>query len=230
MKQHDIPVIAIDGPAASGKGTVAQRVAERLGFHYLDSGALYRLVALAAMRSDIDLADQVRLADTARHLDVTFAGGEILLGDEVVTEAIRTENCGNGASMVASYPGVREALLERQRVFRRLPGLVADGRDMGSIVFRDAVLKIFLTASAEVRAQRRYKQLIEKDIDANINTLLQDIEERDARDSSRTVSPLQQGVDAALLDTTALGIAEAVNAVLEQYARIGMKTSSKQTK
>lgn len=227
MKQHDIPVIAIDGPSASGKGTVAQRVAERLGFHYLDSGALYRLVALAAMRSDIDLADQEQLADTAKHLDVTFAGGEILFGNQVVTDAIRTESCGNGASIVASYPGVREALLERQRAFRCLPGLVADGRDMGSVVFCDAVLKIFLTASTEVRAQRRYKQLIEKGIDANINVLLQDIRERDARDSSRIVSPLQQGVDAVLLDTTALGIAEAVDAVMEQYVRIGMTMSSK---
>lgn len=223
MKQHDIPVIAIDGPSASGKGTVAQQVADRLGYHYLDSGALYRLVALSAMQSGIDLNDPVRLAEAARHLDVTFTGGEILSGSQVLTEAIRTEACGNGASVAASYPAVREALLERQRAFRKLPGLVADGRDMGSVVFNDAALKIFLTASAGVRAQRRYKQLIEKGIDANINTLLQDITERDARDSGRSVAPLQQGMDAVLLDTTALGVTEAVNVVLEQYACICIK-------
>jgi 3-phosphoshikimate 1-carboxyvinyltransferase/cytidylate kinase len=218
MNVNDIPVIAIDGPSASGKGTVAQRVAGKLGFHYLDSGALYRLVALAGMRSRVDLADEKVLSDVASRLDVVFVDAEILLGNVNVTDAIRVEACGNVASKVAAYPQVRTALLERQRAFRQLPGLVADGRDMGSVVFPDAILKIFLTASAEARAQRRYKQLMEKGIDANISTLLQDIRERDARDSSRGVAPLRQGVDTRLLDTTSLDIEQAVDSVLKQYA------------
>lgn len=223
MNVNDIPVIAIDGPSASGKGTVAQRVAEKLGFHYLDSGALYRLVALAAMRSGTDLTDETTLADIARHLAVVFAGAKIQLGGEDVADAIRTEACSNGASRIAAYPQVRTALLQRQRVFRQFPGLVADGRDMGSVVFPDAILKIFLTASAETRAQRRYKQLMEKGIDANITTLLQDIQERDARDSNRSVAPLQQGADTSLLDTTSLNITQAVAEVLRQYAEICAK-------
>ena len=218
MNVNDIPVIAIDGPSASGKGTVAQRVAKKLGFHYLDSGALYRLVALAAMRSGVDLADETALADIARHLDAVFAGVKIRLKGEDVADAIRAEACSNGASRIAAYPEVRKALLQRQRVFRQFPGLVADGRDMGSVVFPDAILKIFLTASAETRAQRRYKQLMEKGIDANIATLLQDIRERDACDSNRSVAPLQQGADASLLDTTLLNITQAVDEVLRLYA------------
>ncbi len=217
---NDIPVIAIDGPSVSGKGTVAQLVAQKLGFHYLDSGALYRLAALAAMRARIDLADETVLADIARHLGVVFEGAKIRLENEDVSDAIRTEACGNGASRIAAYPQVRAALLERQRIFRQLPGLVADGRDMGSVVFPDAVLKIFLTASAEIRAQRRYKQLMEKGINANISVLLQNIQERDARDSNRSAAPLQQGADANLLDTTSLNIAQAVDGVLKQYAKI----------
>ena len=223
MNVNDIPVIAIDGPSASGKGTVAQRVAEKLEFHYLDSGALYRLVALAAMRSGIDLADEAALAEVARHLDVVFAGARIQLGGEDVADAIRAEACSNGASRIAAYPQVRTALLQRQRVFRQFSGLVADGRDMGSVVFPDAILKIFLTASAETRAQRRHKQLMEKGIDANISTLLQDIRERDARDSNRSVAPLRQGADASLLDTTSLNITQAVAEVLRQYAEICAK-------
>ncbi len=223
MVMNDVPIIAIDGPSASGKGTVAQRVAERLGFHYLDSGALYRLVALTAMRSGVDLTDEATLADVARHLDVVFAGVKIQLKGEDVADAIRAEACSNGASRIAAYPEVRKALLQRQRVFRQLPGLVADGRDMGSVVFPDAILKIFLTASAETRAQRRYKQLMEKGIDANIATLLQDIQERDARDSNRSVAPLQQGADASLLDTTLLNITQAVDEVLRLYAEICAK-------
>lgn len=223
MSTNNIPVIAIDGPSASGKGTVAQRVAEKLGFHYLDSGALYRLVALAAMRSGIDLTDETALAEVAKHLDVVFAGAKIQLGGEDVADAIRAEACSNGASRIAAYPQVRTALLQRQRVFRQFPGLVADGRDMGSVVFPDAILKIFLTASAETRAQRRHKQLMEKGIDANISTLLQDIRERDARDSSRSVAPLQQGADASLLDTTSLNITQAVAEVLRQYAEVCAK-------
>ncbi len=223
MNIKDIPVIAIDGPSASGKGTVAQRVAEKLGFHYLDSGALYRLVALAAMRAEVDLTDETALADIARDLAVVFAGAKIQLQGEDVTDAIRAEACSNGASRIAAYPRVRTVLLQRQRAFRQLPGLVADGRDMGSVVFSDAALKIFLTASAETRAQRRYKQLMEKGIDANISTLLQDIRERDARDSNRSVAPLQQGTDASLLDTTSLNITQAVDEVLRQYAEIRAK-------
>ncbi len=223
MNIKDIPVIAIDGPSASGKGTVAQWVAEKLGFHYLDSGALYRLVALAAMRAEVDLTDETALADIARDLAVVFAGAKIQLQGEDVTDAIRAEACSNGASRIAAYPRVRTVLLQRQRAFRQLPGLVADGRDMGSVVFSDAALKIFLTASAETRAQRRYKQLMEKGIDANISTLLQDIRERDARDSNRSVAPLQQGTDASLLDTTSLNITQAVDEVLRQYAEIRAK-------
>lgn len=220
MVINDIPVIAIDGPSASGKGTVAQRVAGKLGFHYLDSGALYRLVALSAMRSDADLADEHVLSDIAARLDVVFEDAEIWLESENVTDAIRAEACSNAASRIAAYPRVRVALLERQRAFRQFPGLVADGRDMGSVVFPDAALKIFLTASAETRAQRRYKQLMEKGIDANISTLLQDLRERDARDSGRSVAPLQQGEGTSLLDTTSLDIGQAVDCILRQYAEI----------
>lgn len=220
MVINDIPVIAIDGPSASGKGTVAQRVAGKLGFHYLDSGALYRLVALSAMRSDADLADEHVLSDIAARLDVVFEDAEIWLESENVTDAIRAEACSNAASRIAAYSRVRVALLERQRAFRQFPGLVADGRDMGSVVFPDAALKIFLTASAETRAQRRYKQLMEKGIDANISTLLQDLRERDARDSGRSVAPLQQGEGTSLLDTTSLDIGQAVDCILRQYAEI----------
>ena len=223
MSINNAPVIAIDGPSASGKGTVAQRVAEKLGFHYLDSGALYRLVALAALRSGVDLADEETLVILPTRLDVVFEGAEIRFQNEDVTNAIRAEACSNAASKIAAYPGVRTALLARQREFRQVPGLVADGRDMGSVVFPGAILKIFLTASAETRAQRRYKQLMEKGIDANIATLLQDIRERDARDSNRTVAPLQQGANTHLLDTTSLNITEAVDSVLKQYADVCAK-------
>ncbi|WP_025041056.1 (d)CMP kinase [Nitrosospira briensis] len=217
---NDVPVIAIDGPSASGKGTVAQRVAAKLGFHYLDSGALYRLVALATMRAGVDLGDERTISDVAASLDVVFKDEEIRLGNENVTDAIRTEACGNSASRIAAYPLVRAALLARQRAFCQLPGLVADGRDMGSVVFPEAVLKIFLTASAETRAQRRHKQLMEKGIGANIATLLQDIRDRDARDSNRSVAPLQLGTDTTLLDTTSLDITQAVDSVLKQYIEI----------
>lgn len=220
MNNKNIPVIAIDGPSASGKGTVAQKVAAKLGFHYLDSGALYRLVALAAMGSGIDLSDESALSEAAAHLDVVFEDAEIRLDNENVTDAIRTEACGNAASRVAAYPLVRTALLARQREFCQFPGLVADGRDMGSVVFPSAILKIFLTASAETRAQRRHNQLMEKGMDANIATLLQDIRERDARDSNRSVAPLQLGAGTHLLDTTSLDINQAVNRVLDMYAEI----------
>src|SRR5690348_5925751 len=223
MSINNAPVIAIDGPSASGKGTVAQRVAEKLGFHYLDSGALYRLVALAALRSGVDLADEEILSNIANRLDVVFEGAQIRFQNEDVTNAIRAEACSNAASKIAAYPEVRTALLGRQREFRQVPGLVADGRDMGSVVFPGAILKIFPTASAETRAQRRYKQLMEKGIDANIATLLQDIRERDARDSNRPVAPLQQGANTHLLDTTSLNITEAVDSVLKRYADVCAK-------
>lgn len=226
MSIDNAPVIAIDGPSASGKGTVAQRVAEKLGFHYLDSGALYRLVALAAIQSGVDLSDEKTLTDIAARLDVAFEGAEIRFQNANVTGAIRMEACSNAASQIAAYPGVRTALLTRQREFRQIPGLVADGRDMGSVVFPEAVLKIFLTASAETRAQRRYKQLMEKGIDANIATLLQDIRERDARDSNRTVAPLQRTANTHLLDTTSLNITEAVDSVLKQYADVCAREQS----
>jgi CMP/dCMP kinase len=220
MHTHDLPVIAIDGPSASGKGTVAQLVANTLGFHYLDSGALYRLVALKTMQTKIDISLLNKLAEIARNLDVIFEDNKILLEDNDVTNAIRTEECGILASKLASYPPIRAALTERQRAFCRTPGLVADGRDMGSVIFPNAPLKIFLTASAEVRAQRRYKQLIEKGINANIADLLQDIQKRDARDSNRSVAPLQQGTDARLLDTTSLSITQAKDTVLAWYTEI----------
>lgn len=213
----NIPVIAIDGPSASGKGTVASRVAQKLGFHYLDSGALYRLVALAADRTGVPLDDEARLTKLASALDVRFEGSEIWLGKDCVTEDVRTEACGNGASRVAALPAVRAALLARQRAFRQPPGLVADGRDMGSVVFPDAATKIFLTATAEVRADRRYKQLKEKDLYASIENILQDIRQRDERDSARSVAPLQKCADASLLDTTSLTINEAVDEVLKRF-------------
>ncbi|WP_051710325.1 (d)CMP kinase [Andreprevotia chitinilytica] len=209
-----IPVIAVDGPSASGKGTVAQRVAEVLGFHYLDSGALYRLTALAAERQGATWHDEQAVADIAAKLDVVFDGAAILLAKSDVTEAIRTENIGIGASIVAALPLVRAALLERQRAFALVPGLVADGRDMGSTVFPHAPLKVFLTASAEARAERRYKQLTERGEAADLAAITADLHARDERDRQRSVAPLQQLPDALLLDTTEMGIAEAVQQVL----------------
>lgn len=207
-------VIAIDGPSASGKGTVAARVAEALGFAYLDSGALYRLTALAAKQAGIDWADEAGVAGLAAVLDVAFSGSDIRLNGTLVGDAIRTEEMSAGASKVAALPAVREALLFRQRAFNTRPGLVGDGRDMGSVVFPRASLKVFLTASAEARAERRYKQLIEKGFSANLADLLDDLQQRDARDSQRSVAPLRQEADARLLDTTHLTIEQAVNQVL----------------
>ena len=208
------PVIAIDGPSASGKGTVAARVAASLGFGYLDSGALYRLTAVAAQRAGIDWADEPGVAAVASRLDVQFSESEICLDGQPVGDAIRTEEISAAASKVAALPAVREALLFRQRAFNRVPGLVGDGRDMGSVVFPDAPLKVFLTASTEARAGRRYKQLIEKGFSANLPDLLLDLQQRDARDSQRSVAPLRQEADARLLDTTDLTIEEAVDRVL----------------
>jgi 3-phosphoshikimate 1-carboxyvinyltransferase len=223
FQQVTAPVIAIDGPSASGKGTVAQRVAAELGFHFLDSGALYRLTALAAMRAGVALDDESAVAGVAAALPAEFIGDRILLSGDDVTDAIRTEEAGAGASRVAVLPAVRAALLDRQRAYRRLPGLVADGRDMGSVVFPEAAAKVFLTASAEARAERRHKQLIEKGMADNMLPLLQDVvremRERDARDAARSVAPLKQCADAELVDTTALGIDEAVAAVMDIVRR-----------
>ncbi|MDR2220489.1 MAG: (d)CMP kinase [Methylobacillus sp.] len=213
-----IPVIAIDGPSASGKGTIAQRVAEKLGWHYLDSGALYRVIALAGKQHGIAWSDELALATMTGGLDIRFERGEIFLNDENVSMAVRTEEMSRGASEVSTHPAVRRALTDLQRSFRKLPGLVADGRDMGSVIFPDAETKIFLTASAETRAQRRYKQLLEKGNHANLASVLADLQMRDARDQGRKVAPLKQCEDAELLTTDHLTIEQAVQAVLDFYA------------
>jgi cytidylate kinase len=219
MSATSVPVIAIDGPSASGKGTVAQRVAGALGFRYLDSGALYRGVALACLRRGINLDNRLETAHSALNLNIEFHSNSVILDGKDATNALRAEDVGAGASRVAAYPEVRDALLDRQRAFRQPPGLVADGRDMGSVVFPDAVLKIYLTASARERALRRYKQLIEKGMSASISALLQEIRDRDARDSARAVSPLQKCADAIELDTTDMSIETAVATVLATYRK-----------
>ena len=207
-----VPVIAIDGPSASGKGAVAGRVAEALGFHYLESGALYRLVALQSLRQALD--DEDSLARIAAGMPVSFTKGSIFSDKQDVTEEVRSEACGNKASEVARLPRVRQALLKRQHGFREPPGLVADGRDMGTVVFPDAALKVFLTASPEVRAERRYKQLIDKGIPANLRSLSRDLAERDERDRKRTVAPLVPAPDSQVLDSSALSIDQVVEQVL----------------
>lgn len=207
-------IITIDGPSGSGKGTVAALVARRLGWSLLDSGALYRLVGLAALRGHIDLGDEHAVAVLARNLDVEFGDGKILLEKQDVTDDIRTESSGNAASKVGALPAVRQALLERQRAFAQPPGLVADGRDMGTVIFPAAEVKIFLTASPEERAQRRYKQLIEKGFSANLARLVEEIRERDERDASRAVAPLKPADDAVVVDSTALSIDEVVAEVM----------------
>jgi 3-phosphoshikimate 1-carboxyvinyltransferase len=211
-----VPVVAIDGPSASGKGTVAARVALALGYHYLDSGALYRLVALAAMRAGVALDDELALAAIAARLPASFEADRAALDGDDVTDAIRAEACSVGASQVAVMPAVREALLGRQRDYRKAPGLVAEGRDMGSVVFPDAATKIFLTASVQARADRRYKQLMEKGMPANMESLSKDLQDRDARDAARPVAPLKQLPDAALLDTTQMNVEKAVSFVLNR--------------
>ena len=209
-----VPVIAIDGPSASGKGTVAQKVAEGLGFHYLDSGALYRLVTLAAMKRGVGLDDAAALERTAREMAVEFRDGATWLDGMDVTQEVRTEAVSADASRVAAVPGVRTALLERQHGFRRPPGLVADGRDMGSVVFPDAPLKVFLTADVGARAERRYKQLMEKGMYAKMQDVVEELRRRDTRDSSRGVAPLKHYPDAIFLDTTGLSVAQAVERIL----------------
>jgi cytidylate kinase len=212
-----IPVITIDGPTASGKGTVASRVAETLGFAFLDSGALYRLTALSALEAGVDLADEPAVAKLATGLQVVFQGERILLSGREVSEAIRAEQVGVAASKIATLPAVRGALVDLQHSFRQAPGLVADGRDMGTVIFPDARLKVFLTASVEARADRRYKQLIGKGFSANMSDLLQDLRERDARDTQRAVAPLKPAEGAHLLETSAMSIDQAVAQVLAWY-------------
>lgn len=213
------PVIAIDGPSASGKGTVARDVARALGFHFLDSGALYRLVGLAAIEAGINLEMELEIVPIAMNINVKFTDDLIWLEGREVTDAIRSETVGRAASRVAAFHKVRDALLRQQRAFRRPPGLVADGRDMGSVVFPDAVVKIFLTATPEERAVRRYKQLMEKGLNANMATLLQDIRDRDARDTARTAAPLQKCADAIEIDSTGMTVAEVVSKVLAHYRK-----------
>jgi cytidylate kinase len=212
-----IPVIAIDGPTASGKGTVASLVAEKLGFHYLDSGALYRLVALASEKHGIDVKNGPELGLLVPKLLISFKNSQIFLDDNEVTDAIRTESMGLRASALAVHPEVRSALVGLQRSFRQFPGLVADGRDMASVIFPDAVLKVFLTATAAARAERRYKQLIAKGISAKLSDLLQDLQERDARDSSRGTAPLLVADGAKVLESSDLSIDQAVKTVLDWY-------------
>ena len=219
-----VPVIAIDGPTASGKGTVAQRVADALGWHYLDSGALYRLAALAARRAGVALDDEPALARLAANLPIEFSRGRILLAGDEVTDAIRAEAVGEAASRIAVLGALRAALLDLQRDFRRAPGLVADGRDMASVVFPDASLKVFLTASAEARAERRYKQLIEKGFSANLDGLLRDLRARDARDAGRTHAPLVAAEGAVVLDSTPLTVLQTVQAVLDRWSATGLAT------
>ncbi len=207
-----VPVVTVDGPSGTGKGTLSLHLAQTLGWHFLDSGALYRVLAHNAGASGVDLTDEAGVTALALALPVSFAAGDgeprVLLNGQDVTGAIRTEEGGAAASVVAALPAVREALLARQRAFRRAPGLVADGRDMGTVVFPDAAFKLFLTASAEARAERRHKQLKGKGIDVNLAALLEDIRRRDQRDEQRAVAPLQPAPDAEILDTTDLGIPE----------------------
>lgn len=217
MNNSNIPVIAVDGPSASGKGTVAQLVAEALGFGYLDSGALYRVVAFAAKQNNIDWSDAKAVAACAGKLDIQFKNTQVYLNNIDISEDIRTEEMGKGASQVAVHAPLRAALVDLQHNFRQAPGLVADGRDMGTVIFPDAELKVFLTASTETRADRRYKQLLGKGLPANYESILLDLQERDARDEGRASAPLLMAKDAILLETDNLTIAEAVNTVLQNF-------------
>ncbi len=231
--QEKAPIITIDGPAGSGKGTISQSVATKLGWNLLDSGALYRLVGLAAQIKGIELDSEEdnkekkeeKLSQIARELDVSFVPGDsgivdIYLDNNLVTNEIRTEEAGAAASKVAAISGVRQALLERQRKFQTEPGLIADGRDMGTVVFPDAKIKIFLTASAEIRAERRLNQLKQQGINANLRGLIRDIEERDARDTNRKDAPLVPAEDAIIIDTGSMSIDEVVNTVMEAVKKV----------
>ena len=224
----DIPVITVDGPSGAGKGTISHMLAEALGWHLLDSGALYRVTGQACLIEGVSWDDHPGVTEVARQLDVSFsaaANGEIMVSYKGtdVSRAIRTEDGGRGASTVAAIPAVRDALLQRQREFRQLPGLVADGRDMGTVVFPTAPLKFFLTASARERAERRYNQLIAKGESVSLPRLLEDIEERDARDSSREVSPLVPAEDAMVIDSTATPISDVFELVMQKVSEKGLK-------
>ena len=219
----DIPVITLDGPGGVGKGTISALMAKKLGWHYLDSGALYRLTALACVQKNIDFQAHRSVADVAENLQVEFlTDGSVLLENQPVDQLIRTETAGNNASLVAAIPEVREALLKRQKAFLEPPGLIADGRDMGTTIFPDAPLKIFLTASADERAKRRYKQLIEKGINVKLESLRVEIEERDARDMNRSASPLKPAPDAHMIDTSELTIEEVFQKVVSLYEENGV--------
>lgn len=215
-----IPVITVDGPTASGKGTVAERVAAILGFHYLDSGALYRLAALAALNAGVDMGDEAQVAACAAKIDIRFAGGCVFLSGQDVSNQIRAEAVGNNASRIAVMPALRAALLKRQQDFRQPPGLVADGRDMGTVVFPDANVKVFLTASVEKRAQRRSKQLIEKGFSVNMSSLLLDLRQRDERDSGRESAPLKAASDALLIDSSDLSVDQVVESIVSRYREV----------
>ena len=230
VAETTVPVLAIDGPGGAGKGTISRLVAERLGWHLLDSGALYRLTALAGGKHGVALDDEAGLARVAAALDVVFVAEadrtRILLEGDDATATIRTEQVGDAASRVAALPAVREALLGRQRDFRKSPGLVADGRDMGTVVFTEAPLKIFLTASAEERARRRQLQLREAGVDASLSSLLKEIQARDARDMQRSVAPLKPADDAITLDTTRLTIPEVVDRLTELLTERGLASAT----
>ena len=213
------PVIAIDGPSASGKGSVAERVASHFGFHYLDSGAIYRLLAYAAFTQNMAWSDAESLARLASEMDIRFDQGEAYLNGKAVGAQIRTEQMGKGASEVAVHPAVRTALLQTQRHFRQSPGVVGDGRDIGSVIFPEAVLKVFLTAAVETRAQRRFDQLLQRGEAASYEHILHDLQQRDLRDSQRAVAPLKQLPDAILLDTTDKNIQQAVDIIIEAYKK-----------
>ncbi|ETF01781.1 cytidylate kinase [Advenella kashmirensis W13003] len=221
LPQGTVPVIAIDGPTASGKGTVAARVADVLGWTVLDSGALYRLSALSALKKGVADTDENALADIARQLDIRFQDGKVLLDNDDVTEQLRQEHIGEMASRIAPLPPLRDALLERQRAFRQAPGLVCDGRDMGTVVFPDASLKIFLVADVDARAQRRYNQLIEKGFSANLGDLLKDLKTRDDRDQNRSVAPLKPAADAIIVDSSGLDISQTVDRILTHWRNLG---------